>query len=76
MEAVITKILLKALLDFLERKIPANSLSTPIPYAKFRASIEVCTKNNYFAWDDIIHQQVFGITMDSPLSPDLANLYM
>ena len=67
---------LGALLDFLERKIQANTFSTPIPYAKFRALIEVCTRNNYFIYDESIYQQIFGIAMGSPLSPILANLYM
>ena len=61
MEALFTKVPLEALLDFFERKIHANTFSTPIHLAEFCAGIEVCTKNIYFPWDNSIYQLIFRV---------------
>ena len=66
-ETLLPKISLETLLDFVERIILVNTFSTTIPYEKFRVLIKVCTENNYFARDDGIYQQIFGI---------VANLYL
>ena len=38
--------------------------------------IKTCTKNNSFELSGDICKQIHGVSMESPLSPVLANLYM
>ena len=38
--------------------------------------LEFCLKNMYFSFQDQFYEQIKGMTMDSPVSPIVANLYM
>ena len=38
--------------------------------------VEVCLRSTFFAFHKVFYEQVEGVTMGSPLSPIIANLYM
>ena len=48
----------------------------PIPKQPFLELIKLCVMHNVFEYQGQFYKQKFGISMGSPLSPVLANLYM
>ena len=43
---------------------------------QFEKLLRAALCNNYFLFDDIVHQQVEGVAMGSPLGPSLANAFL
>ena len=50
-----------------------RTLMTP---KEFGDLLQVVVDTTYFQYNGIIYEQTFGMAMDSPLSPVLANLFM
>ena len=63
-------------ISFLGRRFDALEISLPVPKKEFLELIRLCVNNNFFQFKDQFFRQKFGISMGSPLSPVLANLYM
>ena len=74
--ALFTSVPIASVLDFLRAKILSNELAVPLPCEQFLSLVELCVNNNYFTFDGDFYKQKFGISMGSPLSPVLANLFM
>ena len=74
--SLFTKVPIDNVIDFLGRKIDQKQIELPIPKDCFLELIRLCTNNNYFQFQDRFFKQKFGISMGSPLSPVLANLFM
>ena len=74
--ALFTNVPTNDVLQFLGRKIDSAEINIPIPKQCFLGLIRLCVENNVFQFNDNYYKQKFGISMGSPLSPVLANLYM
>ena len=74
--SLFTNVPIEDVLNFLESKIDSNQISLPIPKTCFLELIKLCTNHNYFQFNEKFYRQKFGISMGSPLSPVLANLFM
>ena len=74
--ALFTSIPLDDVLNFLETKHSEGQLPLPIPVNLFIRLVRLCAKSSIFLFDDKVYQQAYGVSMGSPLSPILANLYM
>ena len=74
--SLFTRVPVQDVLNFLDRKIDAGDIVLPIPKAAFIGLVELCVNNNVFEFNGRFFKQKFGISMGSPLSPVLANLYM
>ena len=74
--SLFTKVPTDIVIEFLTRKIESNQISLPIPKDQFLQLIGLCVNNNYFQYENSFYKQKFGISMGSPLSPVLANLFM
>ena len=74
--ALFTSIPLDDVLNFLEVKHSEGELPLPIPVKLFIRLIRLCVKSSIFLFDDKVYQQAYGVSMGSPLSPILANLYI
>ena len=74
--SLFTSVPTEAVINFISRKIDAGVIQIPIEKPQFLSLIELCVNNNYFQFKDQYYRQKFGISMGSPLSPVLANLFM
>ena len=53
-----------------------ENLTLPIPHRDFVDLLDLCVTFNYFAFDQKLYKQKFGMAMGSPISAVLANLFM
>ena len=74
--SLFTRVPTDKVIEFVGRKIDEKSINVPIPKNCFLDLLRLCVENNYFQFNDKFYKQKFGISMGSPLSPVLANLYM
>ena len=74
--SLFTNVPIDDVIDFISRKIDSNQIQIPLPKACFLDLLRLCTNNNFFQFKDRFYKQKFGISMGSPLSPVLANLFM
>ena len=75
-KSLFTCIPTEEVLNFIERKIDTGNIVTQIPKENFMKLLEVCVKNNVFEFENQFFKQKRGLSMGSPLSPVLANLFM
>ena len=66
---------LKIIKDLLE-KDPTLKDRTVMDVNDIILLLEFCLKNTYFSFQDQFFEQVKGVSMGSPISPTVANLYM
>ena len=74
--SLFTNVPTQDVINFIGRKIDSGDIVVPIPKHSFIELIELCVNNNVFQFQNEFYRQKFGISMGSPLSPVLANLYM
>ena len=74
--SLFTNVPTDAVLEFIGRKIDAGQIQLPIPKEPFLQFIKLCVDHNCFQFENEFYRQRFGISMGSPLSPVLANLFM
>ena len=74
--SLFTKVPIDDVIAFLGRKIDSGEITIPIPKQPFLELIKLCVMHNVFEYQGKFYKQKFGISMGSPLSPVLANLYM
>ena len=75
-ESLFTKVPVSETIDFLRRKLPDCNLDIPIDLNRFIDLIELCVTDNVFEYDNDYYRQNYGMSMGSPLSPVLCNLFM
>ena len=74
--SLFTNVPTQPVIDFISRKIDQGIIQIPIGKTEFLSLIKLCVDNNYFCFNDQYYRQKFGISMGSPLSPVLANIFM
>ena len=62
--------------NFIGRKIDSGEITLPITKDQFFSLFDICVQNNYFRFKEEFFRQKHGISMGSPLSPVLANIFM
>ena len=75
-QQLFTSVPVDEVLNFIERKIDTGEIATLIPKQNFMRLLEICVKNNVFEFDNQFYKQKEGLSMGSPISPVLANLFM
>ena len=75
-DSLFTKVPVDDVLDFLRRKLPSSDIDLGMPLDNFIELVKLCVKSNAFSFGSNYYIQRFGMSMGSPLSPILSNIYM
>ena len=75
-DSLFTKVPVRETLNFLCRKLPDNSLDIPMEIDDFIDLIDLCITDNVFEYNGNYSVQKYGMSMGSPLSPVLCNIFM
>ena len=75
-ESLFTKVPVDETLEFVKRKLPDWDLDLPVDNQTFVKLLELCVKDNVFVYDNNFYRQKYGMSMGSPLSPVLCNIFM
>src|SRR5678816_4818536 len=63
-------------ISLLERFISENNINLSHPFPLIKQLILLTLEHNYFQFNNTYYKQNYGLSMGSPLSPILANIFM
>ena len=75
-DSLFTNVPIDDVLQFLKRKLPSTGVNLGMPIDVFVELVKLCVDSGAFSHDSKFYMQCFGMSMGSPLSPVLSNLYM